>query len=223
MTEEDERLREEKNAEAEKSPEDYEKLEKWINFIFDPVSAWKNEGIQKIIFDDAVKDLLENTPNLPKVSSMGLTRAVKFSKMYLAPNIPDKKIKNGISNDRFGVIGLLEKEDVFALIDEKTALFAPKNGLMITNIGIFCRTTETNWDPDYPTGAIGLPWRIDDSRITSLMHAKTLMLSEIALEIDGMADFPFPVGGTGLYNSEMLVVHNLISGLIDIANEQNQQ
>jgi hypothetical protein len=154
--------------------------------------------------DDLVYDLLSNVANLPK------WRGASNSKMYVAPNIPKKKLNNGISNDRFGVRGLLEETDVFVMVDEVTAIFAPKNGLMITNIGIFWRSME------YGSGAY--PWRINDSRLTQLMMSSGFLLSELALEVDD--DMVLPVGTTGSNHDEIQIIGGLISSLIEIANEQ---
>ena len=169
-----------------------------------------NEGIQELIYDDSVKEILSMRQDLPKVSLLG-QRPVKNCKMYLAPNIPTKKLKNGISNDRFRVNGLFKETDVFAMIDEKTKMFAAKNGLMITNIGIFWRSSK------YEYG--GLPWRINDSRMTGVFTAHGLRGSRFAVVID---DFLIlPIGGLGMVlEEEDEVICALISMMIDIANEQ---
>ena len=149
--------------------------------------------------------------DLPKVSLLG-QRPIQNCKMYLAPNIPTKKLKNGISNDRFRVNGLFKETDVFAMIDEKTMMFAAKNGLMITNIGIFWRSSR------YEFG--GLPWRINDSRMTGVITVDGALGSKnFAVVIDD--DLIFPIGGLGVvYEPEDEVIGALISVMIDIANEQ---
>ena len=170
-----------------------------------------NEGIQELIYDDSVKEILSMRQDLPKVSLLG-QRPVKNCKMYLAPNIPTKKLKNGISNDRFRVNGLFKETDVFAMIDEKTMMFAAKNGLMITNIGIFWRSSK------YEFG--GLPWRINDSRMTGVITLDGVLGSKnFAVVIDD--DLVLPIGGLGMvYGPEDEVIGALISVMIDIANEQ---
>ncbi len=184
-----------------------------------------NEGIQELIYDDSVKEILSMQQDLPKVSNFGQGPPNPFAhrnplkqleekqncKMYLAPNIPTKKLKNGISNDRFRVNGLFKETDVFAMIDEKTMMFAAKNGLMITNIGIFWRSSK------YEYG--GLPWRINDSRMTGVFTGQGLRGSRFAVVID---DFLIlPIGGLGMVlEEEDEVICALISMMIDIANEQ---
>ena len=169
-----------------------------------------NEGIQELIYDDSVKEILSMRQDLPKVSLLG-QRPAKNCKMYLAPNIPTKKLKNGISNDRFRVNGLFKKTDVFAMIDEKTMMFAAKNGLMITNIGIFWRSSK------YEYG--GLPWRINDSRMTGVFTVHGLRGNRFAVVIDD--DLILPIGGLGMVlELEDEVICALISMMIDIANEQ---
>tara|TARA_B100000401_G_scaffold399294_1_gene310398 strand:- start:34 stop:858 length:825 start_codon:yes stop_codon:yes gene_type:complete len=170
-----------------------------------------NEGIQELIYDDSIKEILSMRQDLPKVSLLG-QRPVKNCRMYLAPNIPTKKLKNGISNDRFSVNGLFKETDVFAMIDEKTMMFAAKNGLMITNIGIFWRSSR------YEFG--GLPWRINDSRMTGVITVDGALGSKnFAVVIDD--DLIFPIGGLGVvYEPEDEVIGALISVMIDIANEQ---
>ena len=170
-----------------------------------------NEGIQELIYDDSVKEILSMRQDLPKVSLLG-QRPVKNCKMYLAPNIPTKKLKNGISNDRFRVNGLFKETDVFAMIDEKTMMFAAKNGLMITNIGIFWRSSF------YEFG--GLPWRINDSRMTGVITLDGVLGSKnFAVVIDD--DLILPIGGLGMvYGPEDEVIGALMSVMIDIANEQ---
>ena len=171
-----------------------------------------NEGIQELIYDDSVKEILSMRQDLPKVSLLG-QRPAKNCKMYLAPNIPTKKLKNGISNDRFRVNGLFKETDVFVMIDEKTLMFAAKNGLMITNIGIFWRSS------DYQYG--GLPWRINDSRMTGVItHAFTpISPLDFAVVIDD--ELILPIGGLGMvYGPEADVIVTLMSAMIDIANEQ---
>ena len=184
-----------------------------------------NEGIQELIYDDSVKEILSMQQDLPKVSLLGRGPANPFAhlnlleqleakqncKMYLAPNIPTKKLKNGISNDRFRVNGLFKKTDVFAMIDEKTMMFAAKNGLMITNIGIFWRSSK------YEYG--GLPWRINDSRMTGVFTVHGLRGNRFAVVIDD--DLILPIGGLGMVlELEDEVICALISMMIDIANEQ---
>ena len=185
-----------------------------------------NEGIQELIYDDSVKEILSMQQDLPKVSNFGQGPPNPFAhrnplkqleekqncKMYLAPNIPTKKLKNGISNDRFGVNGLFKETDVFAMIDEKTMMFAAKNGLMITNIGIFWRSSR------YEFG--GFPWRINDSRMTGVITVDGALGSKnFAVVIDD--DLIFPIGGLGVvYEPEDEVIGALISVMIDIANEQ---
>ena len=185
-----------------------------------------NEGIQELIYDDSVKEILSMQQDLPKVSNFGQGPPNPFAhrnplkqleekqncKMYLAPNIPTKKLKNGISNDRFRVNGLFKETDVFAMIDEKTMMFAAKNGLMITNIGIFWRSSK------YEFG--GLPWRINDSRMTGVITVDGALGSKnFAVVIDD--DLIFPIGGLGVvYEPEDEVIGALISVMIDIANEQ---
>ena len=170
-----------------------------------------NEGIQELIYDDSVKEILSMRQDLPKVSLLG-QRSAKNCKMYLAPNIPTKKLKNGISNDRFRVNGLFKGTDVFAMIDEKTLMFAAKNGLMITNIGIFWRSSF------YEFG--GLPWRINDSRMTGVIAVDGLLGSKnFAVVIDD--DLILPIGGLGVvYEPEDEVIGALMSVMMDIANEQ---
>ena len=170
-----------------------------------------NEGIQELIYDDSVKEILSMRQDLPKVSLLG-QRPAKNCKMYLAPNIPTKKLKNGISNDRFRVNGLFKGTDVFAMIDEKTLMFAAKNGLMITNIGIFWRSSF------YEFG--GLPWRINDSRMTGVIAVDGLLGSKnFAVVIDD--DLILPIGGLGMvYGPEDEVIGALMSVMMDIANEQ---
>jgi len=185
-----------------------------------------NEGIQELIYDDSVKEILSMQQDLPKVSNFGQGPPNPFAhlnplkqlevnqncKMYLAPNIPTKKLKNGISNDRFRVNGLFKETDVFAMIDEKTSMFAAKNGLMITNIGIFWRSSK------YEFG--GLPWRINDSRMTGVISVDGLLVSKnFAVVIDD--DLILPIGGLGMvYGPEDEVIGALMSVMIDIANEQ---
>ena len=133
--------------------------------------------------------------------------------MYLAPNVPTKKLKNGIFNDRFRVNGLFKETDVFAMIDEKTMMFAAKNGLMITNIGIFWRSSK------YEFG--GLPWRINDSRMTGVItHAFTpISPLHFAVVIDD--DLVLPIGGLGMvFGPEADVIVTLMSAMMKIANEQ---
>ena len=170
-----------------------------------------NEGIQELIYDDSIKEILSMRQDLPKVSLLG-QRPIQNCKMYLAPNIPTKKLKNGISNDRFRVNGLFKETDVFAMIDEKTMMFAAKNGLMITNIGIFWRSSR------YEFG--GLPWRINDSRMTGVITVDGLAGSKnFAVVIDD--DLILPIGGLGVvYEPEAEVIWSLMSVMMDIANEQ---
>ena len=170
-----------------------------------------NEGIQELIYDDSVKEILSMRQDLPKVSILG-QRPIQNCKMYLAPNIPSKKLKNGISNDRFRVNGLFKESDVFAMIDEKTMMFAAKNGLMITNIGIFWRSSR------YEYG--GLPWRINDSSMTGVITVDGLAGSkDFAVVIDD--DLILPIGGLGVvYGPEDEVIGALMSVMMDIANEQ---
>ncbi len=182
-----------------------------------------NEGIQELIYDDSVKEILSMQQDLPSritisqvnpfahLNLLEQLEAKQNCKMYLAPNIPTKKLKNGISNDRFRVNGLFKETDVFAMIDEKTMMFAAKNGLMITNIGIFWRSS------DYQYG--GLPWRINDSRMTGVFTGQGLRGSRFAVVID---DFLIlPIGGLGMVlEEEGEVICALISMMIDIANEQ---
>lgn len=170
-----------------------------------------NEGIQELIYDDSVKEFLSMRQDLPKVSLLG-QRPIQNCKMYLAPNIPSKKLKNGISNDRFRVNGLFKESDVFAMIDEKTMMFAAKNGLMITNIGIFWRSSR------YEFG--GLPWRINDSRMTGVITVDGLAGSKnFAVVIDD--DLILPIGGIGVvYEPEDEVIWSLMSVMMDIANDQ---
>jgi hypothetical protein len=171
-----------------------------------------NEGIQELVYDDSVKEFLSNLPDLPKISILGQRRA-QNCKMYLAPNIPTKKLKNGISNDRFRVNGLFKETDVFAMIDENTLIFAAKNGLMITNIGIFWRSTYAEYG--------GLPWRINDSSMTGLMHVDGLGgTQDFAVVIDD--DLILPIGGLGaVFELEAEVILHLMSAMITIANEQH--
>ncbi|MDG1536418.1 MAG: hypothetical protein P8Q45_04260 [Candidatus Thalassarchaeaceae archaeon] len=182
-----------------------------------------NEGIQELIYDDSVKEILSMQQDLPSritisqvnpfahLNLLEQLEAKQNCKMYLAPNIPTKKLKNGISNDRFRVNGLFKETDVFAMIDEKTKMFAAKNGLMITNIGIFWRSSK------YEYG--GLPWRINDSRMTGVFTGQGLRGSRFAVVID---DFLIlPIGGLGMVlEEEDEVICALISMMIDIANEQ---
>ena len=171
-----------------------------------------NEGIQELVYDDSVKEFLSNLPDLPKISILGQRRA-QNCKMYLAPNIPTKKLKNGISNDRFRVNGLFKETDVFTMIDENTLIFAAKNGLMITNIGIFWRSTYAEYG--------GLPWRINDSSMTGLMHVDGLGgTQDFAVVID--EDLILPIGGLGaVFEPEAEVILHLMSAMITIANEQH--
>ena len=171
-----------------------------------------NEGIQELIYDDSVKEILSMRQDLPKVSLLG-QRSAKNCKMYLAPNIPTKKLKNGISNDRFRVNGLFKETDVFAMIDEKTMMFAAKNGLMITNIGIFWRSSK------YEYG--GLPWRINDSRMTGVITHAFTPISPLHLAVVIDDDLVLPIGGLGMvFGPEADVIATLMSAMIDIANEQ---
>ena len=186
-----------------------------------------NEGIQELIYDDSVKEILSMQQDLPKVSNFGQGPPNPFAhlsplkqlevnqncKMYLAPNVPTKKLKNGIFNDRFRVNGLFKETDVFAMIDEKTMMFAAKNGLMITNIGIFWRSSK------YEFG--GLPWRINDSRMTGVItHAFTpISPLHFAVVIDD--DLVLPIGGLGMvFGPEADVIVTLMSAMMKIANEQ---
>tara|TARA_B100001564_G_scaffold324216_1_gene304818 strand:+ start:34 stop:966 length:933 start_codon:yes stop_codon:yes gene_type:complete len=186
-----------------------------------------NEGIQELIYDDSVKEILSMQQDLPKVSNFGQGPPNPFAhrnplkqleekqncKMYLAPNIPTKKLKNGISNDRFGVNGLFKETDVFAMIDEKTMMFAAKNGLMITNIGIFWRSSK------YEYG--GLPWRINDSRMTGVITHAFTPISPLHLAVVIDDDLVLPIGGLGMvFGPEADVIATLMSAMIDIANEQ---
>ena len=183
-----------------------------------------NEGIQELIYDDSVKEILSMQQDLPSritisqvnpfahLNLLEQLEAKQNCKMYLAPNIPTKKLKNGISNDRFRVNGLFKETDVFAMIDEKTLMFAAKNGLMITNIGIFWRSSF------YEFG--GLPWRINDSRMTGVIAVDGLLGSKnFAVVIDD--DLILPIGGLGMvYGPEDEVIGALMSVMMDIANEQ---
>ena len=102
--------------------------------------------------------------------------------------------------------------DRFAMIDEKTMMFAAKNGLMITNIGIFWRSSR------YEYG--GLPWRINDSSMTGVITVDGLAGSkDFAVVIDD--DLILPIGGLGVvYGPEDEVIGALMSVMMDIANEQ---
>tara|TARA_A100001037_G_C15017719_1_gene574801 strand:+ start:219 stop:1004 length:786 start_codon:yes stop_codon:yes gene_type:complete len=168
------------------------------------------EDIQELVFDESVNTVLSTAPDIPKVSLMG-QRPIKNCNMYLAPNIPTKKLNNGISNERFRVNGMFKETDVLALLDEKTVIFAPKNGLMITNIGIFWRGT---WQYG------GLPWRIGDSSMTAVIIMDGPMGTKfLAVVIDD--EFILPIGGLGLvYESEMEYIGTLMSAMIGIAHEQ---
>tara|TARA_B100000029_G_scaffold66813_1_gene59660 strand:- start:100 stop:885 length:786 start_codon:yes stop_codon:yes gene_type:complete len=169
-----------------------------------------DEDIQELVFGEPIDFVLSTAPDLPKVSLLG-QRPVKNCNMYLAPNIPAKKLNNGISNDRFRVNGMFKETDVFALLDEKTAIFAPKNGLMITNIGIFWRG---NWQYG------GLPWRIGDSSMTGVLHMDGPMGTKfLAVVIDD--EFILPIGGLGaVYEPEAEYIAQLMSAMMEIANEQ---
>ena len=168
------------------------------------------EDIQELVFDDSVDTLLSTAPDFPKVSLLGM-RPAKNCNMYLAPKIPTKKLNNGISNDRFRVNGMFKETDVLTLLDEKTAIFAPKNGLMITNIGIFWRG---NWQYG------GLPWRIGDSSMTGVCILDGPMgTKSLAVVIDD--EFILPIGGLGaVYEPEMEYIAALMSGMMKIANVQ---
>ena len=194
-----------------------EKYPQWFQFLTPhdediDSKLFLNEGIQELVYDDSVKEFLSNLPDLPKISILGQRRA-QNCKMYLAPNIPTKKLKNGISNDRFRVNGLFKETDVFAMIDENTLIFAAKNGLMITNIGIFWRSTYAEYG--------GLPWRINDSSMTGLMHVDGLGgTQDFAVVIDD--DLILPIGGLGaVFEPEAKVILHLMSAMITIANEQH--
>ena len=194
-----------------------EKYPQWFQFLTPhdediDSKLFLNEGIQELVYDDSVKEFLSNFPDLPKISILG-QRPAQNCKMYLAPNIPTKKLKNGISNDRFRVNGLFKETDVFAMIDENTLIFAAKNGLMITNIGIFWRSTYAEYG--------GLPWRINDSSMTGLMHVDGLGgTQDFAVVIDD--DLILPIGGLGaVFEPEAEVILHLMSAMITIANEQH--
>ena len=186
-----------------------EKYSEWFEFLenFDQSMFFK-EGIQEIMLDDSVNDLLSGIPKLPE------WRGATTSKLYVAPNIPKKKLRNGISNDRYKVEGLLKEENVLVMVDESALLFSPKRGLMITNIGIFWNSLEG--------GTGGIPWRINDSRITTIMiNPNAFHLADIAVEID--EKLILPIGTVGPTNNEMLIISDLICSLIDIANEQHSR
>ena len=194
-----------------------EKYPQWFQFLTPhdediDSKLFLNEGIQELVYDDSVKEFLSNFPDLPKISILG-QRPAQNCKMYLAPNIPTKKLKNGISNDRFRVNGLFKETDVFTMIDENTLIFAAKNGLMITNIGIFWRSTYGEYG--------GLPWRINDSSMTGVMHVDGLGgTKDFAVVIDD--DLILPIGGLGaVFEPEAEVILHLMSAMITIANEQH--
>ena len=184
-----------------------------------------NEGIQELIYDDSVKEILSMQQDLPSritisqvnpfahLNLLEQLEAKQNCKMYLAPNIPTKKLKNGISNDRFRVNGLFKETDVFAMIDEKTKMFAAKNGLMITNIGIFWRSSK------YEYG--GLPWRINDSRMTGVITHAFTPISPLHLAVVIDDDLVLPIGGLGMvFEPEADVIVTLMSAMMEIANEQ---
>jgi hypothetical protein len=194
-----------------------EKYPQWFQFLTPhdediDSKLFLNEGIQELVYDDSVKEFLSNFPDLPKISILG-QRPAQNCKMYLAPNIPTKKLKNGISNDRFRVNGLFKETDVFTMIDENTLIFAAKNGLMITNIGIFWRSTYGEYG--------GLPWRINDSSMTGVMHVDGLGgTKDFAVVID--EDLILPIGGLGaVYEPEADVIAALMSAMMEIAEEQH--
>ena len=187
----------------------------WFHFLTsdgEEINAelFLHDDVQELVYDDSVNDLISSAPNLPKVSLLG-QRPVKNCKMYLAPNIPEKKLNNGISNNRFRVNGMLKETDVFALLDQKTWLSTPKCGLMITNIGIF-------WRGDYQYG--GLPWRFGESRMTDFVFIDGPIGSKsFAIIIDD--EFLLPIGGLGLvYHPEAEYISTLIHGFIEIAQSQ---
>ncbi|MEO2121098.1 MAG: hypothetical protein ABGX44_04725 [Candidatus Poseidoniia archaeon] len=185
-----------------------EKYFDWLEIYENPEpSMFLKDGIQEIMLDDMVNDFLAEASKM----TIGKYRT---SNLYIAPNIPKKKLNNGLSNDRFGVKGLLKEDNVLMMVDERTALFSPKLGLMITNIGIFWNSIEN--------GKGGLPWRINNSRVTSfMMNPEALFLGEIALEIDD--ELTIPIGTVGQTNDEMATFGGLLSSLIDIANEQHSR
>ncbi|HIE81099.1 MAG TPA: hypothetical protein EYQ07_00935 [Candidatus Poseidoniales archaeon] len=201
-----------------------EKYSEWFEFLenFDQSMFFK-EGIQEIMLDDSVNDLLSGIQKLPewkwqvrlgRAKTPIRSRGATTSKLYVAPNIPKKKLRNGISNDRYKVEGLLKEENVLVMVDESALLFSPKRGLMITNIGIFWNSLEG--------GTGGIPWRINDSRITTIMiNPNAFHLADIAVEID--EKLILPIGTVGPTNNEMLIISDLICSLIDIANEQHSR
>ena len=185
-----------------------EKYSEWFEFHenFDQSMFFK-EGIQEITLDDTVSEFLSAAPIMSKWTAA-------TCRLYVAPNIPKKKLRNGISNDRYKVEGLLKEENVLVMVDESALLFSPKRGLMITNIGIFWNSLEG--------GTGGIPWRINDSRITTIMiNPNAFHLADIAVEID--EKLILPIGTVGPTNNEMLIISDLICSLIDIANEQHSR
>jgi len=84
-----------------------EKYSEWFEFLenFDQSMFFK-EGIQEIMLDDSVNDLLSGIQKLPewkwqvrlgRAKTPIRSRGATTSKLYVAPNIPKKKLRNGIS------------------------------------------------------------------------------------------------------------------------------
>ena len=186
-----------------------EKYSEWFEFHenFDQSMFFK-EGIQEIMLDDTVSEFLSAAPIMSKWTAA-------TCRLYVAPNIPKKKLRNGISNDRYKAEGLLKEDNVWAMVDERTALFSPKYGLMVTNIGIFWNSTE--W------GKGGMPWRINDSRITTFwMNPDAFLLGELGVVIDD--EITIPIGTLGPINKgEMAALITWLAFLPQIANEQHSR
>jgi hypothetical protein len=97
--------------------------------------------------------------------------------------------------------------------DEKTSMFAAKNGLIITKIGIFWRSSK------YEFG--GLPWRINDSRMTGVITHAFTPISPLHLAVVIDDDLVLPIGGLGMvFGPEADVIVTLMSAMMEIANEQ---
>ena len=190
-----------------------EKYSQWDQFVgfsaprefkFEP-SMFFSEEIQEILLDDKVEEFLSTAAYM------------EIPRVYVAPNIPKKRLKNGLSKKRYGVEGLLKENDIWLMVDEER-LFSPKFGVMVTNIGIFWRAFEV-------PGSCAIPWRINDSRITHFVMSKGIGiadhidLAELSLVIDD--ELHLQMGTVGPTNNEMNFVLSLLNKLIEIANEQH--
>jgi hypothetical protein len=165
-----------------------------------------SEEIKEIFLDEKVEDLLSAA-----AANFRPPRNRRSQNFYFAPNIPKKKIENVLSERRHGAEGLLKEGDVWAVVDERTILGSPKNGVMVTNFGIFWKSIEY-------ADSQAIPWRIGDSRITEFVMSKGLLVAELGAIIDD--ELFYPMGSVGV-NFEVEFMCILLNSLIEIANEQN--